>query len=568
MDVCEGCGLESVSFDFNAGVLVCEGCGLVRQETEFRHGGFDEEGTKTGVYVSGRGTAASLGLGRSTWGLAPGAHSVFRSDYKKKYAVAKLEQLSSVLRLPKDKSDDVKHMLAVITEERYGSCRWMDVLIGTCIYIIARQHRLPLSAAEIANHLNCPIKELLCSYQRVIEFMGISCTPFDSGVYFDKVLSHYPAFMSMGRDEVRKLSKQGRCLLQYGAEWSLADGRHPLAIVAAVAVIVGRANNIKVDLKLVSQDLHVHPQTSRLRLNEFMDALVGFGQRLPWGKDITLTTLGRHLPFLLQYLETRVKMDSSHAAEISTVTMDSSSNEDVTLRHIAKVLYNKFGPSIRAVLDGQVLDVVKDESDVTLLEDSNEIKKRKVDSSAVECSRKEAKLSSENTKEEGKTGFNHCCTWKPLPPAFLANVSAEARRAARIEAAKERIASVKQDMANLLMKKRGQECVSSAPSKKIGAQHEKPLDEEDLLIQYCLIRGADEKVLQAGYYSHALSTPPVQPDKDITSDNELLQYFKTPKEIAFLESLSNEEPVNPWLNNDELEGDCLFEFPKWKGFEA
>lgn len=619
MELCEGCGLPSVTFDVNAGVVVCEGCGLVRQETQFRHSEFDEEGIKSGSYVGGRGTASSLGLGRSSWTLAPGSHIGFRSDYKKQYTLAKLDHLSSLLRLPKDRIDDVKHMLGIITEDKWGAHRWMDILIGTCIYIVARQHRLPLSAAEIATTLNCPIKELLRVYNRVLNFMEIQSTPFDPAVYFDKVMSHHPTFMSMERDAVRRLSKQGHCLLQYGTEWCLSAGRHPLALVAAVAVIVGKANNIKVDMEVVSRDLHVHPATSRLRLKEFMNSLVGFGQRLPWGKDITLKTVSRHLPFLLQYLEARMRMDSNQVVEnsVTATTTEASSGEDAALRHIAKALYAKYGPQIRAVLDGQPVDVVKEdidplsivESATGIKESANGIKKRKVNGDAPPCnslqySCKEAKLSLVDcskeaavgpiAEEDGKTytvgpiseeegkintaaGQHHIgpiseeegkqntsgqhCIWKPLPPSFLANSVADAIRTARIQAAKKRIASVKQDMVNQLVRERKQksndetasQSIESASSAKIHAPHDKGLDAEDFLIQYCLIRGADEKILQAGYYLLALSTPPVQPDKEIMSDTELLKYFRTPEEIEFLESLSKEEPLYPWLNKDDPE---------------
>eukprot|EP00250_Pteridium_aquilinum_P016157 c22969_g1_i1 orf=138-1907(+) len=586
MDVCEACGSQSVSLDIDAGVVACEACGLVRQETDFRHAEFDDEGTKLGSFVGGRGTAGSLGLGRPAWTLAPGSCTGFRSDYKKTCTLAKLDHLSSLLRLPKDKIEDVKHIIGIVTEEKWGAHRWVDVLIGSCIYIVARQHRLPLSAAEIANTLNCPVKDVLRMYHRVLDFMEIQSTPFDPAVYLDKVMSHHPAFMSMERDVVRRLARQGHCLLRYGVEWSLAAGRHPLALVAAVVVIIGRANNIKVDMKVVSRELHVHPATSRLRFNEFMDSLVGFGQRLPWGKDITLKTVSRHLPFLLQYLETRMKMDHNQVLEksgVATVT-EAVSGEDVALRHIAKALYAKYGPQIRAVLESQPFDVVSEEDSDSLSVEgaATDVKKRKMDTDAhpydsVPCSDEELGLM--NPADCGKQAAvgpvpeddrKTNTTWKPLPPSFVANGVANAKRIARIEAAKKRIATVKQDMANQMVREIRQESHDETPLHSIelpssvqthdlpslAQTHARPdegLDAEDFLIQYCLIRGANEEILKAGYYSLVLSTAPVQPDKEIMSDSDLLKYFRTPREIEFLQSLSNEESISPWFTRDELD---------------
>ncbi|KAI5071795.1 hypothetical protein GOP47_0014046 [Adiantum capillus-veneris] len=581
-NACEGCGLECMTFDVGTGVFACEACGLVRQDTVLRHVDFDDEGSRVGTYVGGRGTVGSLGVGRQAWSFAPGSRIGFRSDHRKRYTIAKLDELASLLRLPKDKVDDVKHMLDIITEEKWGAHSWIDLLIATCIYIVSRKHSLPLSAAEIATTLNCPVKDILRVYQRVLDHMDMQSTPFDSAVYFDKIMSHHPAFVAMERDALRRSSRQGHCLLRYGVEWSLAAGRHPLALVAAVAVIIGKANNIKVDLNLVSRELHVNPATSRLRLKEYMTSLVGFAQLLPWGKDITLKTLSRHLPFLLQYLETRVKMDGGRqVAKTCGVASNPHENgvmEEVALRHIAKALYVKYGPKIRSVLENQPFDVVKDEDPGPLPDEAIApvIKKQKVGSDTTECSSlKEAKLENQAirgeraermTKSDGKLETGEHRTWKPLPPCFMANGETTAKRSAKIEAAKRRIVTVKLEMASQLASEGNEEFIVRKALQLKDSQfsasmhvnddakaHDRALDDEDFLIQYCLIRGAHEDILKAGYYRLALSTPPVQPDREIMSDADLLKYFKTPREIEFLESLSEGDIPYPWLTIDELE---------------
>ncbi|MCO5549246.1 hypothetical protein L7F22_067562 [Adiantum nelumboides] len=587
-NACEGCGLECVNFDVGTGVFACEACGLVRQDTAFRHVDFDDEGGRVGTYVGGRGTVGSLGLGRQAWSLAPGTRIGFRSDHRKRYTLAKLDELAALLHLPKDKVDDVKHMLGIITDEKWGARGWIDLLIATCIYIVARKHSLPLSAADIATTLNSSVKDLLRVYQRVLDHMDIQSTPFDPAVYFDKIMSHHSTFALLERDALRSLSRQGHCLLQYGVEWSLAAGRHPLAIVVAVVVIVGKANNIKVDVELVSRELHVHPATSRLRLKEYMTSLVGFAQLLPWGKDITLKTLSRHLPFLLQYLETRMKMDNGQVArncEVASNPQKNLATEDVALRHIAKALYVKYGPRIRSVLQNQPFDVVKDEDLGPLPEETTApvVKRQKTGSntlstgsSIVGCtSGKEAKLEiqtinfvtaaveEEMIKADEKMETAEQCAWKPLPPSFLANRVATAKRTAKIEAAKRRIATVKQDMANQLESEGDKELIHGKALQLKDSESllvtdeaktlDRVLDDEDFLIQYCLIRGAHEDILKAGHYSLVLSTPPVQPDREIMSNTDLLKYFKTPREIEFLESLHEGDIPYPWFMIDELE---------------
>ncbi|KAH7430603.1 hypothetical protein KP509_08G005300 [Ceratopteris richardii] len=503
-----------------------------------------------------------------------------------------MKELCSILNLSKDKMEDVRHMVGLVTQEKWGANHWIEVLIGTCIYIVARQHRLPLSAAQIASTVNCAPKDVLRVYNRVLNYLEIESCPFDPIVHFDKFMSSHSAFVCLGEDTLNRLVEQGHCLLHYGLEWSLTSGRHPLALVAAVVAIVGKANNIKVDLDLISRELYVYPKTSRLRLREYFVSLIGFAQLLPWGKDITFKTLTRHLPFLLQYMAARTKVDSrSHVKRkflpsdsVASAQKQCSSAEDTALRHIAKALYAKYGTRIKSILENQSLDVVKDEDGIPSPEEeiSHPLKKQKVNEEgypSVETCRQDTKL--KVGRKTGKATVD-ATLWKPLPPSFVANTAAIARRTAKVDAAKKRIAAVKQEMGKYLPSEEIQGCNNGMALQLEGSdffpmmQHlESPalsmearvlenkkvcdgtLDAEDLIIQYCLVRGADEEILKAGYYSLALSTPPVQPDKEILSDMELLKYFRTPSEVEFLRSLSEEDSPYPWFTAEELELQAL-----------
>ena len=62
----------------------------------------------------------------------------------------KLDQITTLLRLCAQKVDDVKCMVEKITQGQWGAGRWLDILIGACIYVTVRQSHLPLTIVEVA----------------------------------------------------------------------------------------------------------------------------------------------------------------------------------------------------------------------------------------------------------------------------------------------------------------------------------------------------------------------------------------------------------------------------------
>lgn len=65
-------------------------------------------------------------------------------------AMKKLDEITSQLRLPAQRVDDVKYMVEKITQGQLGIGRWFDILVGACVYVTVRQHHLPLTIIEVA----------------------------------------------------------------------------------------------------------------------------------------------------------------------------------------------------------------------------------------------------------------------------------------------------------------------------------------------------------------------------------------------------------------------------------
>ncbi|KAH9330278.1 hypothetical protein KI387_002386 [Taxus chinensis] len=222
---------------------------------------------------------------------------------KEVIAMKKLEDITSLLRLPVERVCEVKYMVEKLSQGRWGAGRWFDILIGACIYVIVRQSHLPLTIIEIAVIINCDVSELGRMYNRVLKYLDIKLPDVDLFIFLERAITSFPLFSDIGLEKTNKMMKHGRFLLQCAFQWFLTTGRHPLPIVAAILAFIAEVDEVNVGLEDISKELNVPMHTCKLRYKELQESLVRVGQSLPWGKDITIKTVIRHGSFLLQYLE-------------------------------------------------------------------------------------------------------------------------------------------------------------------------------------------------------------------------------------------------------------------------
>jgi transcription factor IIIB subunit 2 len=85
-----------------------------------------------------------------------------------------MRRITSVLRVPTEKVRDVKFMLESVLENEWGQGRWIEILVGACIYIAIRQSQLPLTLLEVAvcKSLHC-LQDLLQFLSNIPDTMWI-----------------------------------------------------------------------------------------------------------------------------------------------------------------------------------------------------------------------------------------------------------------------------------------------------------------------------------------------------------------------------------------------------------
>ncbi|BBN04396.1 hypothetical protein MPTK1_3g04220 [Marchantia polymorpha subsp. ruderalis] len=310
---CQSCGEASMVMDAVYGIYACEACGSMGDQaatqlgSEFQLGHvIERRGTNIGEHDSGAAAAKGLMRGQMNHNFYTGFTSW--SERHKLETLRKVQRISGQLRVPGDKVDEVKHLLERTVDGDWGAGRWVDVLVAACVYIVIRQSQLPLTIPEVADCVNCDVVELGRMYNRVLQKLNISVPHVDLSIFLERALSTLPALTKQSRDTLRIVARQGKMLLTNAVQWFITTGRRPLPVTAAVLQLVLEANKISVHISDVARQLYAGIGATRMRYKECKNSLVVIAQKLPWGADITPKTVLRHLPFIIQYLELKHKL--------------------------------------------------------------------------------------------------------------------------------------------------------------------------------------------------------------------------------------------------------------------
>ncbi|KAM3302706.1 plant-specific TFIIB-related protein PTF2 [Capsicum chacoense] len=285
---CNSCGKRTIGSDLDTGNAVCTSCGVIQE--------FDNYNPQIGGISGPAGTYIRAGTS--------GTGTLYNYKETKIYEAQKeIEVLMYQLGFSPKKSEEVKAMVVKITEGEYGVGRWFTVLIGACAYVVMRLDVKPLAIVKVANVVGCDIYELGRMVYRVVDFLDLKLPGFDIVDSFEYYLRNAPSFSGVDQDVIGKMLKQGVFLVQCLVKWYVTTGRRPLPVVAAVLVFVSQLNQIEVKIEDVANELQVAVVTCRLRYKELLERLVKVARGLPWGQDVTVKNIMKHVTFVIQYME-------------------------------------------------------------------------------------------------------------------------------------------------------------------------------------------------------------------------------------------------------------------------
>ena len=299
---CIDCRKAALVRDDVTGSLVCSSCGIVQP--------FDNYDPQLGGLNGPQGTFVRVGT--------TGTGSSLNYKDKKIFEAQKIiDELLFKLGFSSEKSNEVRTMVATITEGEYGQGDWLPVLIGACSYVVRRQSNRALSIAEVGSVIGCDVYELGHMIRRVVQFLNLKLPEIDIVSSLELAFRKCGSLNRVSKDKVDKMLRQGTFLVQCAVKWFLTTGRRPQPMIAAILLFVAQLNQIDVRIEDIVSEIHAGVATTRLRYKELLEALVKVAQALPWGKDVTTKNIIKNAPFVIQYMEMKLRSQPGKRGENS-----------------------------------------------------------------------------------------------------------------------------------------------------------------------------------------------------------------------------------------------------------
>eukprot|EP00897_Mesotaenium_endlicherianum_P001029 jgi/Mesen1/10927/ME000095S10263 len=515
---CQQCGGATLVFDAWAACVVCESCGTVADDICLEEGVTYVNGVSNGVLVSGRdgGASAAWELLKSTGG-APKA--LTQEAQKENYTnqddmVKELQRAVNILRLPPEQQQDAEAVLHQVLEGDYGFGKWTQVLAAACSYVAIRRACLPLSMNEVAMAIQVCALAVGTMYRRLIKVLQISLPCVDPAIFIQRAVSNLPPFTGGNEVRGRQVARDAAVLVQFAERRSLVSGRHPLPVAAAALYLAGQSSQAKEGEEVVSVGdicgvVHAGVNATRLRVRELEAAVLEVGQKLPWAALISHRNLAFHLPLLLQMV---VALLAQPVGPLRSPAHTTAADHNLRTcppqrrqgGHQKRPVAGAASasprlPAAEAPLrppppppaDGGGVSVPNHASCSHDLESSSSGKRKKV----------------YRDRRQMSSGA------EAAPPSFISNWRLRARRIAKLEAAKRRLA---------------------APS-PLDLASFKGLDAEDILIERLLLQGVSKDQVIAGDFRQGTTT---DSGSDSIHDDDIQQYIRSSREVDLLRKLS------------------------------
>ncbi|XP_062012998.1 plant-specific TFIIB-related protein PTF2 [Rosa rugosa] len=508
MPICVSCNSNSFTSDDVSGRLYCSNCGHLQDFDNF----VDVYGGVSGP----TGTFIRLG----TSGQGTDYHYRETKIYEAKNLI---DDVTLRLNLSPSRADEIKAMIAKITEGEFGQGNWFNVLIGACAYVAMRRDSKSMPIAEVASTIGCDDYELGRMIMRVVDFLELKkpdFPEFDIVRLYERTLQNWRRFGSLGGSVRERMKKQGIFLIQCAIKWFLTTGRRPLPMVVAILVLVAELNGVGgVSIQDCAREVNAVVNTCRLRYRELLEALVKAAQVLPWGKDVTVKNVLRHAPTVIQYMEKK-SMSEPRGKK------DSEGGVGIDLRDVVSECLGRNCDADEAAAEVEKLKKVSD--------DSQRMDKMKLSHECLAMVYSKFLDEMESFKSSGGFGAVHereerqyfdphdCTEWwngksqlskklllknilekdvglDPMPPSYVKGLKARKRRRERINAAKQRIHKIMHPS-----NAHSDACISEDVQTGRKRKRRHTLDWEDLIIETLLLHQVKEEEIEKGWYNSLL----------------------------------------------------------------
>ena len=255
---CKKC--ENIQKDPNTGMLICLTCGNVVEESQVVNAlEFDEDQRAAGTFMDINKPAYFFPGGRNT--LSQMVDPIQRSLIK---TYKLIDSVSKILTISESVVKFAKKLYQIALNKKFTKGRNTKHIVGAILYLACRKNKTSHLLIDFSEVLRVNLFVIGSLYIKLLKTLELTVEIIDPSLYMHRFCNKFK-FGNSSKDIERTALK----ILQFMKRDWIATGRRPSGLCGACILISAKLHKFNIDIKLLSDIVHVCPQTIQNRIDEF-----------------------------------------------------------------------------------------------------------------------------------------------------------------------------------------------------------------------------------------------------------------------------------------------------------
>ncbi|KAG5189775.1 cyclin-like protein [Tribonema minus] len=263
----EGCGGTRLESDAAGGSTYCSTCGAVYDENTLVNSvEFSESAggaaAVVGTFVSAAGTKA-YPLAAGSRGMAGDRDS---REASIQAAHGKIKMIATQLRMSLKYAEAAHRLFRAAVTNRFVQGRKTVNVIAACLFIVARQNRLPMMLLDISDAVRVNVFELGQTFLRLFRILSLQTNMHivDPSLLINKYVERLN--LGVKKNVIQEVA--ANITAQMNRDW-IHTGRRPAGICAVALQIACNVHGVGITRKQICRILRISDSTISKRMREF-----------------------------------------------------------------------------------------------------------------------------------------------------------------------------------------------------------------------------------------------------------------------------------------------------------
>lgn len=255
---CEKC--ENIQKDPNTGMLICLTCGNVVEESQVVNAlEFDEDQKAAGTFMDFNKPSYFHPGGRNT--LSQIIDPAQRNLNK---AFKLIDNVSKILTIAESIVKYAKKLYTIASNKKFTQGRNTKHIVGAILYLACRKNQTTHLLIDFSEVLRVNLFIIGSLYIKLIKITGQLIQIIDPSLYMHRFCNKF----NFGNN-AKEIERTALKILQFMKRDWITTGRRPSGLCGACILISAKLHNFNIDINLLSDVVHVSPQTIQNRIEEF-----------------------------------------------------------------------------------------------------------------------------------------------------------------------------------------------------------------------------------------------------------------------------------------------------------